>query len=101
MGKGKIAAQCAHAAVDLYRQLTRGTVAEGVGAGGGGQGQEVGGVSPLLLQWEANGEAKIVVGVDNADELLALVAAAGSTGSTAEHEAVASTIISDAGRCGR
>lgn len=49
MGKGKIAAQCAHAAVDLYRQLSR-----------HGQTQQV--QSLLLQQWEANGEPKIVVG---------------------------------------
>ena len=56
--------------------------------------------SPLLLQWEANGEAKIVVGVENAEELLALISTAHSLNAdaAAEHEAVASTVISDAGR---
>jgi PTH2 family peptidyl-tRNA hydrolase len=50
MGKGKIAAQCAHAAVDLYRQLSR-------------QEQLHSSLQALLLnQWEANGEPKIVVG---------------------------------------
>ena len=52
MGKGKIAAQCAHAAVDLYRQLSRQD-----------QLQQAGNMQAFLLsQWEANGEPKIVVG---------------------------------------
>jgi len=73
----------------------------------------------LLSQWEANGEAKIVLGVASADELLQLVAqaealsaaalsaasttaAAGGGGAAGGGcggcDVVASTIISDAGR---
>ena len=51
MGRGKIAAQCAHAAVDLYRQLSRPEHTTSSNTG-----------SLLLSQWEANGEPKIVVG---------------------------------------
>ena len=107
MGRGKVAAQCAHAAVDLYRQLSQQS-------------------NPLLVpsspppprpapfflrrpadlirgfaqhQWEANGEAKIVVGVENAEELMALVTSARvPDGASAGAVPVASTIISDAGR---
>ena len=104
MGRGKVAAQCAHAAVDLYRQLSQQS-------------------NPLLVpsppppiplpsscagllirgfaqhQWEANGEAKIVVGVENAEELMALVTRARvPDGASAGAVPVASTIISDAGR---
>ena len=50
-------------------------------------------------QWEANGEAKIVVGVENAEELMALVTSARvPDGASAGAVPVASTIISDAGR---
>ena len=49
MSKGKIASQCAHAAVDLYRQLSQRHAADSSQA-------------LLLSQWEANGEPKIVVG---------------------------------------
>jgi len=53
MGKGKIAAQCAHAAVDLYRQLSQQDRLQ----------QSANTLQALLLsQWEANGEPKIVVG---------------------------------------
>jgi PTH2 family peptidyl-tRNA hydrolase len=146
MGKGKVAAQCAHAAVDLDRQLS----SSGARSSGGGAAAAAGGstcsgdgvsvhgqqqqqqqaqaasssssFSFLLSQWEANGEAKIVLGVASADELLQLVAqaealsaaalsaasttaaagggggAAGGGGGGGGCDVVASTIISDAGR---
>eukprot|EP01049_Picozoa_sp_SAG25_P002580 SAG25_NODE_136_length_14215_cov_15.693114_20_plen_98_part_00 len=62
MGVGKIAAQVAHGAVDLYRTLSQ---------------QGPGSDLPIVLQqWELNGETKVVVGVKNEEALLALSAAA-------------------------
>ena len=72
MGKGKIAAQCSHAAVGAYKQLYRKN-------------------EQLLRFWEYNGQPKVVVKCHDEMELLALQQQAKSLGVTA-------TIIQDAGR---
>ena len=76
MGAGKVAAQCAHAAVDLYRTLSR----------------QNGPASAVLEQWELNGETKIVVGCKNADALVKLATTAEAV------QDVTCSIIRDAGR---
>ena len=72
MGKGKIAAQCAHAAVGAYKQL---------------QSRNPG----LLRCWEYNGQPKVVVKCQDEMELIGLLHHAKSMGVTA-------AIIQDAGR---
>jgi len=72
MGKGKVAAQCAHAAVGAYKQLQL-------------KNEE------LLRYWEYNGQPKVVVKCQDEMELIALQHHAKSLG-------VISTIIQDAGR---
>lgn len=54
MGVGKIAAQCAHAAVGIYKRLAQSSVAN-------------------LQKWEKNGQKKVVVGVDSEQELYVLI----------------------------
>jgi len=53
MSVGKIAAQCAHAAVGIYKRLAQSSVAN-------------------LQKWEKNGQKKVVVGVDSEQELMKL-----------------------------
>lgn len=73
MGKGKTAAQCAHAAVECYRQAIDN------------------GKSQLYESWLIQGQPKIVVQVRNQEELIALAKKARSAG-------LISVIIKDAGR---
>jgi peptidyl-tRNA hydrolase len=61
MGRGKIAAQCCHAAVGVYSEL-------------------VNHYDDIIDQWENNGSAKICVRVDNEEQLLAIVEVADSMG---------------------
>ena len=72
MGKGKIAAQCSHAAVGAYKKL---------------QAQNI----KLLRCWEYCGQPKVVVKCQDEMELIALHQHAKAVGVTA-------TIIQDAGR---
>lgn len=72
MGKGKIAAQCSHAAVGAYKQLQNRN-------------------KKLLKCWEYNGQPKVVVKCQDESELIALQQHAKALGVTA-------TIIQDAGR---
>ena len=72
MGKGKIAAQCSHAAVGAYKQLLNKN-------------------SKLLHCWEYYGQPKVVVKCQDESELIALQQHAKALGVTA-------TIIQDAGR---
>ncbi|XP_049838969.1 peptidyl-tRNA hydrolase 2, mitochondrial-like [Schistocerca gregaria] len=72
MGKGKIAAQCAHAAVKAFR------IAEEL-------------CPSLLLTWLENGEPKVVVRTESENDLLALRKAAQEVGLIA-------ALIQDAGR---
>lgn len=71
MGKGKIAAQCSHAAVSTYKQLMKRN-------------------TTLLKQWEYNGQPKVVLKCANEEELLALYQHARVLGLT-------TSIIQDAG----
>jgi len=72
MGKGKIAAQCAHAAVGAYKKLVSHN-------------------KTLLRCWEYNGQPKVVVKCQDESELMALFQHARALGLTA-------TVIHDAGR---
>ena len=72
MGKGKVAAQCAHAAVNAYKELLRRD-------------------PKLLKQWELCGQPKVVVKTDNEESLLALYRQAKESGLTV-------SLIQDAGR---
>ncbi|XP_069767090.1 peptidyl-tRNA hydrolase 2, mitochondrial isoform X2 [Narcine bancroftii] len=72
MGKGKVAAQCSHAAVSAYRQLqTRNP--------------------DLLRQWEYSGQPKVVVKAPDEDSIGALLMHAKELGLTI-------SLIQDAGR---
>ncbi|KAM4727429.1 peptidyl-tRNA hydrolase 2, mitochondrial [Anableps anableps] len=72
MGKGKVAAQCSHAAVSAYRQVQR--------------------RSPeLLKQWEYCGQPKVVVKAPDEDALIDLLGRAREAGLTV-------SLIQDAGR---
>uniref|UniRef100_F6RKZ8 Peptidyl-tRNA hydrolase 2, mitochondrial n=1 Tax=Ciona intestinalis TaxID=7719 RepID=F6RKZ8_CIOIN len=72
MGKGKIAAQCSHAAVGAYKQLNKHK-------------------KSTLKSWEYCGQPKVVLKCQDETELLALHQHAASIGLTA-------TVIQDAGR---
>mmetsp|Transcript_6860 Transcript_6860/g.10762 ORF Transcript_6860/g.10762 Transcript_6860/m.10762 type:complete len:159 (-) Transcript_6860:358-834(-) len=72
MGKGKIAAQCSHATLGIYKKL-------------------VSKHHPLLGAWEAQGQAKITVQVKDEKEMLALKEKALTRG-------LPSYIVEDAGR---
>ncbi|KAF7199138.1 peptidyl-tRNA hydrolase 2, mitochondrial isoform X1 [Nothobranchius furzeri] len=72
MGKGKIAAQCSHAAVAAYRQVQRRN-------------------PELLRQWEYCGQPKVVVKAPDEDTLIQLLAHAKEVGLTV-------SLIQDAGR---
>ena len=76
MGAGKVAAQCCHGAVDLYRTLSR----------------QADPPSTVLEQWELNGETKVVVGCKNEEALIKLATAAEAVPD------VTCSIIQDAGR---
>ncbi|KAM4545368.1 peptidyl-tRNA hydrolase 2, mitochondrial [Odontesthes bonariensis] len=72
MGKGKVAAQCSHAAVSAYKQVQR--------------------RSPeLLKQWEYCGQPKVVVKAPDEDALIDLLGHAKEVGLTV-------SLIQDAGR---
>uniref|UniRef100_A0A087YQ05 Peptidyl-tRNA hydrolase 2, mitochondrial n=2 Tax=Poecilia formosa TaxID=48698 RepID=A0A087YQ05_POEFO len=72
MGKGKVAAQCSHAAVSAYKQVQR--------------------RSPeLLRQWEYCGQPKVVVKAPDEDTLMNLLGRAREVGLTV-------SLIQDAGR---
>eukprot|EP01102_Stenamoeba_stenopodia_P021720 TRINITY_DN8833_c0_g1_i1.p1 TRINITY_DN8833_c0_g1~~TRINITY_DN8833_c0_g1_i1.p1 ORF type:complete len:170 (+),score=32.36 TRINITY_DN8833_c0_g1_i1:47-511(+) len=77
MGVGKIASQCCHAAVGLYRKLLRE--------------QHNPTYAQFLMQWENEGEKKIVLKAKSEEELLALQRSAD------EHH-LPSYLIADAGR---
>ncbi|KAK2823361.1 hypothetical protein Q7C36_019961 [Tachysurus vachellii] len=72
MGKGKVAAQCSHAAVSAYKQVQRRN-------------------PDLLKQWEYYGQPKVVVKVPNEDTLLELLCNAKEFG-------LPVSLIQDAGR---
>ncbi|KAK3549816.1 hypothetical protein QTP86_011607 [Hemibagrus guttatus] len=72
MGKGKVAAQCSHAAVSAYKQV---------------QCRD----PDLLKQWECYGQPKVVVKVPNEDSLLELLCHAKEVG-------LPVSLIQDAGR---
>lgn len=72
MGKGKIAAQCSHAAVAAYKQVKQ---------------KDPG----SLNQWEILGQPKVVVKVESEEELLSIAAISRSKG-------LVTTVIRDAGR---
>lgn len=74
MTKGKIAAQCSHAALACYKRFLFSNP-----------------TSPTLRSWERQGQAKITLQVKSEDELISLQAVALSLGIVAE-------IITDAGR---
>ena len=75
MGKGKIAAQCCHAAVKAYRDLsTKGPSAKKV-----------------LEQWEWQGSRKVVVKTSSEEELVNII-------TTAKQRGVYATTIRDAGK---
>uniref|UniRef100_A0ACB8ED01 Peptidyl-tRNA hydrolase protein 2, mitochondrial n=1 Tax=Sphaerodactylus townsendi TaxID=933632 RepID=A0ACB8ED01_9SAUR len=72
MGKGKVAAQCSHAAVASYKQVNR--------------------LNPeLLKQWEYCGQPKVVLKAPDEETLLQLLAEAKSVG-------LPVSLIQDAGR---
>ncbi|XP_076659159.1 peptidyl-tRNA hydrolase 2, mitochondrial [Halictus rubicundus] len=73
MGKGKTAAQCAHAAVECYRQAVDN------------------GKSQLYESWLMQGQPKIVVRIRNQEELMVLAKKARNAG-------LITAIIKDAGR---
>ena len=75
MGKGKIAAQCCHAAVKAYRDLSQ----------LGGEAGEA------LRKWEREGSRKVVVKVTSEEELMSIV-----TG--ARRQGLYATTIRDAGK---
>ncbi|EZA50364.1 Peptidyl-tRNA hydrolase 2, mitochondrial [Ooceraea biroi] len=70
MGKGKVAAQCSHAAVAAYKSATK--------------------YPKILRAWVESGQPKITLKVDSENELLTLAAKAKSTG-------LLSNVIRDAG----
>ncbi len=72
MGKGKVAAQCSHAAVAAFKKARAHQPA-------------------ILKKWERQGQPKIVTKVDNENDLLMMLATARSLG-------LISSIIQDAGR---
>lgn len=72
MGKGKVAAQCSHAAVSAYKQVQRRN-------------------PELLKQWEYSGQPKVVVKAPDEDCLLDLLAHAKEVG-------LPVSLIQDAGR---
>jgi len=74
MGKGKAAAQCAHAAVDLYKKASKDT-------------------PKLVRQWETFGQAKVALKApEGGKEALEILQ------NKAKKEGLASVIIYDAGR---
>jgi PTH2 family peptidyl-tRNA hydrolase len=75
MGKGKIAAQCCHAAVKAYRELE-------------GMGNEA---MEALNQWEWQGSRKVVVKVGSEDELVDII-------KNAREKGLYATTIRDAGK---
>ncbi|XP_005986860.1 peptidyl-tRNA hydrolase 2, mitochondrial [Latimeria chalumnae] len=72
MGKGKVAAQCSHAAVSAYKQVLRRN-------------------PNLLKQWEYSGQPKVVVKAPDEDSLVELLTYAKQLGLTV-------SLIQDAGR---
>ncbi|XP_012720641.2 peptidyl-tRNA hydrolase 2, mitochondrial isoform X1 [Fundulus heteroclitus] len=72
MGKGKVAAQCSHAAVSAYKQVQRRN-------------------PELLKQWEYCGQPKVVVKAPDEDTLIDLLGRAREAGLTV-------SLIQDAGR---
>ncbi|XP_072209912.1 peptidyl-tRNA hydrolase 2, mitochondrial [Excalfactoria chinensis] len=72
MGKGKVAAQCSHAAVSAYKQVQRRN-------------------PELLKQWEYCGQPKVVLKAPDEDTLIQLLADAKRLGLTV-------SLIQDAGR---
>lgn len=72
MGKGKVAAQCSHAAVSAYKQMQRRN-------------------PELLKQWEYYGQPKVVVKVQDEESLLELLCHAKELG-------LPISLIQDAGR---
>ncbi|KAI5624352.1 peptidyl-tRNA hydrolase 2, mitochondrial [Silurus asotus] len=72
MGKGKVAAQCSHAAVSAYKQVKRRN-------------------PELLKQWEYYGQPKVVLKVPDEDSLLELLSHAREVG-------LSVSLIQDAGR---
>eukprot|EP00743_Colponemidia_sp_Colp-15_P002794 GILK01003023.1.p1 GENE.GILK01003023.1~~GILK01003023.1.p1 ORF type:complete len:195 (-),score=29.63 GILK01003023.1:193-777(-) len=72
MGKGKIAAQCSHATLGIYRELSKAK-------------------HPLLKRWEWSGQAKVVVKAPDGTTLMKLQEKASAMG-------VPSLITCDAGR---
>ncbi|XP_008147705.1 peptidyl-tRNA hydrolase 2, mitochondrial [Eptesicus fuscus] len=72
MGKGKVAAQCSHAAVSAYKQIQRKN-------------------PELLKQWEYCGQPKVVVKAPDEETLIALLTHAKMLGLTV-------SLIQDAGR---
>ncbi|KAK2175357.1 hypothetical protein NP493_735g03017 [Ridgeia piscesae] len=72
MGKGKVAAQCSHAAVDSINKLRRSN-------------------ADILKEWEYNGQPKVVVKTESEDNLLQLAEHARVLGLTV-------SVIRDAGR---
>ena len=72
MGKGKIAAQCSHAAVAAFKKAKA-------------RHQEI------LKKWERQGQPKIVTKIEKEDEMLMVMAIAKSLG-------LVTAIIQDAGR---
>ena len=75
MGKGKIAAQCCHAAVKAYRDLS----------------SMSGGAADALRRWEREGSRKVVVKVSSEEELTSIINGARLKGLYA-------TTIRDAGK---
>ena len=75
MGKGKIAAQCCHAAVKAFQDL-------------GSMGKEV---KAGLNQWEWQGSRKVVLRIGSEDELAELI-------NNARHHGLYATTIRDAGK---
>ena len=81
MGKGKIAAQCSHATLAVYKTLLSSPPNP----------SSPGTTHPLLKRWESTGQAKIATQVGTEDELLVLQATAQSLGLCAK-------VVHDAGR---
>eukprot|EP01071_Lankesteria_metandrocarpae_P003948 Lankesteria_metandrocarpae@DN3272_c1_g1_i1.p1 len=78
MGKGKIAAQCGHAAVSAYRQIAKHSTSDVR-------------LQNILAQWQDRGQTKIACRVDSEDEASYLYRNAREAGLVA-------TAIHDAGR---
>ncbi|KFP11912.1 peptidyl-tRNA hydrolase 2, mitochondrial [Egretta garzetta] len=72
MGKGKVAAQCSHAAVSAYKQVQRRN-------------------PELLKQWEYCGQPKVVLKAPDEETLMQLLA-------EAKHLGLTVSLIQDAGR---